>query len=141
VLLTYGFMLNDTAARDAARTAANTGDAGSGYAAALTAIASHQGDGHMVQGPTCDSKLNPNDFIFETDPSDGSPPCVTVTAHSRVAAPFSFDIYGARLNIGGMKFARSYTFPILGGSVSTSALDRLQIGGPKPVIPIPKGGG
>ena len=143
LIVIWGYALNDTAARDAARAAASTGDQQSGYSAALAAINVHRGDGYLVTNPQCDTTAHPLDFVYMPQPPDASPPYVTVTTRCRVNAPFSPTGFGAQFALGGIDFARSYTFPILGGSVSTASQSKLA---PAPffkkrIIPKPPSGG
>jgi hypothetical protein len=107
----FGYSILDSAARDAARAAASTGNKADGLIAAQQAVLSHRTDGYFVMQPTV-SELIPADFVYDT-PAQGSP-FVTVTTRSqlRIQTPVSF--FGAYLANGVFPVARSYTFPILG---------------------------
>ncbi len=107
----FGYSILDSAARDAARAAASTGNKADGLLAAQQAVLSHRTDGYFVVQPTVSESI-PTDFVYYT-PAKGSP-FVTVTTRSqlRIQTPVSF--FGAYLANGQFPVARSYTFPILG---------------------------
>ncbi len=107
----FGYSILDSAARDAARAAASTGNKADGLIAAQQAVLSHRTDGYFVVQPTVSDSIS-TDFVYYT-PAKGSP-FVTVTTRSqlRIQTPVSF--FGAYLADGQFPVARSYTFPILG---------------------------
>jgi hypothetical protein len=116
VVAVMGFSTLDTAARDAARAAANTSDQKSGLRLAQESALAHHADGFLVTQPTVsnDSKdfsyvTNPN----HTDPPSGSP-YVVVTTRCQVRMPIPVRFLGGELENGVFLFARTYSYPLLG---------------------------
>lgn len=139
-VLTLGFTMLDTAARDAARGAANQPDYNSAVKAALNQISVHQTDGVFVKQPILSggspgvgpAQGTPN-FVYQdwsvnptTPPNVGNPSSpqnsyVTVTVQEDIHLPVNVPFFGNNLNSTGygwtptgyFTIARRYTFPIV----------------------------
>lgn len=127
-VLTLGFTMLDTAARDAARGAANQPDTLSALKAAQNQLSVHQTDGVFVKQPILKSNAPP-DFVYQdwtvnpvVPPNVGNPSSpqnsyVTVTVQEDIHLPVNIPFFGQNLvtkTTGGyFTIARRYTFPIV----------------------------
>jgi hypothetical protein len=107
----WGYTLNDTAARDAARAAANAGDLTTAQRHIQGSLYRHRGFG-AVGNPTCDWQTNHDDFVFAKDPEDGIP-YVRVTTRCTLTPPFPIYLFGQGWSAGPTELKRTYTFPLV----------------------------
>jgi len=120
-ILTMGFTMLDTAARDAARGAAGQQNLAKAILAAQSQLSTHQTDGTFIKQPTLKSLVSP-DFVYQ----DFAPPAVpaanqsayvTVTVKTDIRLPVNIPFYGVNMRdwtTGGyFTIVRRYTFPIV----------------------------
>lgn len=124
-ILTMGFTMLDTAARDAARGAAGQQDSAKALLAAQSQLSVHKTDGVFIKQPTLSGVAAPY-FVYQdfggVSPPPGPPnqsPYVTVTVKTDIHLPVNIPFFGINLSnmtnagAGYFTIARRYTFPIV----------------------------
>lgn len=115
-LLMFGINVNDSACRDAARSAAQQSTQSKALAAAQSELKIHATDGYWISQPVLRSTTSP-DFVYND--FSGNPPAnvssyVTVTTTTNIRCPAPIFFFGATFLRGGtIQCSRSYTFPIV----------------------------
>jgi Flp pilus assembly protein TadG len=120
-VLTMGFTMLDTAARDAARGAGSQQTYAKAVSAAQSQLSIHQTDGVFIKQPTLTSTSSPHfvyqDFGGAAPPNPNQSPYVTVTCQTDIHLPVNTPFFGndlKNLTAGGyFTIARRYTFPIV----------------------------
>ncbi|MBS1956492.1 MAG: hypothetical protein JST89_20055 [Cyanobacteria bacterium SZAS-4] len=115
-LIIFGMDLNDSACRDAARSAAQQSTQAKALQAAQSQLSTHATDGFWVSQPILKSAAAP-DFVyndFQGNPPANISPYVTVTSLVSIRCPAPILFFGASfIKSGKIQFARKYTFPIV----------------------------
>jgi Flp pilus assembly protein TadG len=121
-VLTMGFTMLDTAARDAARAAGSQQDLAKAILASTSQLSTHQTDGVFIKQPTLQGLVSP-DFVYQDFAPPSPPPnpnqlsYVTVTVKTDIRLPVNISFFGLNLQnstTGGyFTIARRYTFPIV----------------------------
>lgn len=120
-VLTMGFTMLDTAARDAARGAGSQQTSAKAVLAAQSQLSIHRTDGVFIKQPKLTSASSPyfvyQDFGGVAPPNPNQTPYVTVTCQTDIHLPVNAPFFGNDLNnltAGGyFTIARRYTFPIV----------------------------
>lgn len=120
-VLTLGFSMLDSAARDAARAAGSQQSLSEALSAAQSQLSLHQTDGVYIQQPVLLGTTAPyfvyQDWAGASPPSPKQSPYVTVTCSENIHLPVNVPFFGIDLNDwtnkGYLTFSRRYTFPLV----------------------------
>jgi hypothetical protein len=145
IVVVTGVGILDSAARDAARAAAQSNNPVDSLSRAIRAAQSHITDGYIV-GPisVCNnSAVYPptgryiSDFLFvapTTVASFTGSPYVAVTSRCQIRTPLPINFYGAKVTNVSYSYMRTYVYPILGitfNNITSAAA-------PPPNVPAPE---
>ncbi len=118
-ILMLGYEMNDRAARDACRAAAQQSNLVAAQNAARTILKTHKGDGYFITDPNL--LVSAGDFVYQDfggNPTAGNP-TVTVTTEVHVKTPVPLSFAGNNFGHDGSwvndswTFRKRYTFPIV----------------------------